>query len=135
MDSFKAYNDEWGHPAGDQRLKAVADLLKSGIRSPDFVARYGGEEFALILPYTPKSSALILAERLRAAAEAGGQPAPGQKGPIAGYTFSMGLAVFPEDGWTAGELIQAADQAELEAKRLGKNRVCAAPDRAARPGA
>nr|HMN60045.1 diguanylate cyclase [Anaerolinea sp.] len=70
MDNFKDYNDLWGHPAGDERLESVADLLHSNLRSPDIVARYGGEEFAMILPNTAKSSALVLAERLRVTAEA-----------------------------------------------------------------
>ena len=126
MDSFKKYNDDWGHPAGDERLKAVAELLSADIRSPDFIARYGGEEFALILPHTSKPNALILAERLRLKAEkcAPDQPEPGEA--ISGYTFSIGVASFPEDGKTVLELLLASDQAEMTAKKLGKNRVYAA---------
>ena len=135
MDSFKEYNDRWGHPAGDQRLKDVADLLKSGIRSPDFVARYGGEEFALILPHTSKTSALVLAERLRGMAEKRAPDPSDGAAPIAGYTFSMGVAVFPEDGQTVRELVVAADRAELTAKHSGKNRICAAGDQAIRVAA
>ncbi len=65
MELVKEFNDQWGHPAGDERLKAIADLLRAGVRNPDLAARYGGEEFALILPYTSKSGAFALAERLR----------------------------------------------------------------------
>lgn len=126
MDNFKDYNDLWGHPAGDERLESVADLLHSNLRSPDIVARYGGEEFAMILPNTTKSSALVLAERLRVTAEACAAKKDDSSGPIPGYTFSMGIATFPDDGQTTRTLLLAADQAEHAAKRLGKNRVVAA---------
>ena len=126
IDSFKIYNDTWGHPAGDGRLRAVADLLRSNMRHPDIAARYGGEEFALLLPFTDKAGAILLAERLRAAAQANA-PHGSQNGEaIPGYTLSIGVSSFPEDGTTPEELLLAADNAELAAKRLGKNRVYAA---------
>jgi diguanylate cyclase (GGDEF)-like protein len=126
IDSFKVYNDTWGHLAGDGRLRAVADLLRANVRHPDIAARYGGEEFALLLPFTDKSGAVLLAERLRAAAQAIAPHAPQNGIAIAGYTLSLGVASFPEDGKTPEELLLAADYAELAAKRLGKNRVFAA---------
>ena len=123
IDSFKVYNDTWGHPAGDSRLRAVADLLRANMRHPDIAARYGGEEFALLLPFTDKAGAILLAERLRAAAQANA-PHESQNGEaIPGYTLSIGVSSFPEDGTTPTELLLAADNAELAAKRLGKNRV------------
>ena len=126
IDSFKIYNDSWGHPAGDGRLRAVADLLRANMRHPDIAARYGGEEFALLLPFTDKAGAMLLAERLRAAAQANA-PHESQNGEaIPGYTLSIGVSSFPEDGTTPEELLLAADNAELAAKRLGKNRVYAA---------
>jgi diguanylate cyclase (GGDEF)-like protein len=121
MDSFKAFNDRFGHLAGDERLREMAALLRSGIRSPDIVARYGGEEFALILPNTTKDSAIILAERLRAAAEQRAPESSENKAAIAGYTISIGVAAYPEDGLTVYELLYATDQAEMTAKKLGKN--------------
>ena len=126
LDSFKDYNDKWGHPAGDVRLKEIADLLRANVRDPDLAARYGGEEFAVILPNTPKAGAIKLAERLRRAAEAGAPYAVHNDLPISGYTISLGVATFPDDAKTIEELLLAADNAELTAKRLGKNRVCAA---------
>lgn len=126
IDSFKVYNDTWGHLAGDGRLRAVADLLRANVRHPDIAARYGGEEFALLLPFTDKTGAILLAERLRAAAQAIAPHAPQNGSAIAGYTLSLGVASFPEDGKTPEELLLAADDAELAAKRLGKNRVFAA---------
>jgi diguanylate cyclase (GGDEF)-like protein len=126
LDSFKEYNDKWGHPAGDVRLKEVANLLRSNVRDPDIAARYGGEEFAIILPNTPKKGAIRLAERLRHAAENCAPYFIGKGLPISGYTISLGAATFPDDATTVEELLLAADNAELTAKRLGKNRVCAA---------
>jgi diguanylate cyclase (GGDEF)-like protein len=122
LDSFKEYNDKWGHPAGDIRLKEIADLLRANVRDPDVAARYGGEEFAVILPNTPKSGAIQLAERLRRAAEAYAPYHNGHHAPIAGYTISLGVATFPDDATSIEELLLAADNAELTAKRLGKNR-------------
>ncbi len=128
LDNFKTYNDRWGHPAGDERLKEVAELLQSNVRNPDVAARYGGEEFAIILPHTSRKGALSLAERIREAAEAQGEDAIKSDGFIPGYTISLGVAAFPEDGKSAGDLLLAADNAAFAAKRLGKNRVCLAKD-------
>jgi diguanylate cyclase (GGDEF)-like protein len=126
LDSFKEYNDKWGHPAGDVRLREMADLLRANVREPDIAARYGGEEFAVILPNTGKGGALRLAERLRNSAEEGSPNPNGNRGPISGYTISLGVATYPEDATSVEELLLAADNAELTAKRLGKNRVYAA---------
>jgi diguanylate cyclase (GGDEF)-like protein len=126
LDSFKEYNDQWGHPAGDMRLREIADLLRLNVREPDIAARYGGEEFAVILPSTSKPGAIVLAERIRLSAEASAPAKNTDHSPISGYTISLGVATFPEDADTLGELLLAADNAELSAKRLGKNRVCVA---------
>ncbi len=126
MDSFKIYNDTYGHPAGDERLKAIANIMLENVRDPDVAARYGGEEFAIILPHTTKEGAIFLAERLREISE--GQ-APGERIDhtyIPGYTISLGVATFPYDGITVPAILRAADNAEMNAKRLGKNRVCSA---------
>jgi len=125
LDSFKEYNDTWGHPAGDIRLKEVAELLRENVREPDISARYGGEEFAIILPSTSKKGAVFLAERLRRSAEASAPQHNNQNSPIPGYTISFGVATYPEDAATLNDLLLAADNAELTAKRLGKNRVYA----------
>ena len=125
LDSFKEYNDKWGHPAGDIRLREIADLLRANVREPDLAARYGGEEFAVILPDTSKSGAIRLAERLRRAAAASAPHQNRDGGPISGYTISLGVATYPEDAASIKELLLAADNAELTAKRLGKNRVYA----------
>jgi diguanylate cyclase (GGDEF)-like protein len=125
LDSFKEYNDRWGHPAGDVRLREVADLLRLNVREPDVAARYGGEEFAVILPNTTKSGAVRLAERLRRSAQ---KSAPQKNGNnfVPGYTLSLGVATLPDDAISLEELLLMADNAELMAKRLGKNQVYAA---------
>ncbi len=128
IDSFKVYNDAHGHPAGDERLKALAAMLSANVRDPDVAARYGGEEFALILPHTGKAGALAFAERLRGIAESAAPLLRAVNGnPIPGHTVSIGVAAFPDDALRPEALVVAADDAELTAKRLGKNRVCAAP--------
>jgi diguanylate cyclase (GGDEF)-like protein len=127
IDSFKQYNDTYGHPAGNERLKAIADVLRANVRDPDLAVRYGGEEFALLLPHTNKAGALALAERVRESAAAAA-PQPARLGePLSGYSLSLGVASFPDDALTAEQLVIAADYAELAAKHTGKNRVVAAP--------
>jgi diguanylate cyclase (GGDEF)-like protein len=126
LDSFKEYNDKWGHPAGDVRLREVANLLRLNVRDPDVAARYGGEEFAIILPDTSKAGAIKLAERLRYSAEESAPHLNGESNPVPGYTISLGVATYPEDATSIEDLLLMADNAELMAKRLGKNRVYAA---------
>ena len=126
IDAFKHYNDTYGHLAGNDRLKAIASILRETVRDPDLPVRYGGEEFALLLPHTRKAGAIILAERVRELAQAAAPGAGDEGKPMAGYTLSLGVATLPTDALSAGQLLLAADNAELAAKRAGKNRVCAA---------
>jgi len=122
VDSFKAFNDEFGHPAGDAALKKVAKLLLERSRTSDLVARFGGEEFAVILPDTDLEGATILAERFRRVIETG----PWEQRSV---TVSIGAAVASES-CTCRTLIDRADQALYEAKRQGRNRVVEAPSAA-----
>ena len=126
LDSFKEFNDKWGHPAGDVRLREIADLLRANVRDPDMTARYGGEEFAIILPNTSKGGAIRLAERLRQSARSSAPQKSNEYDPIPGYTISLGVATYPDDATSMEELLLMADNAELMAKRLGKNQVYAA---------
>jgi len=116
MDNFKAFNDTYGHQAGDSMLREISAKLKDISRKIDIIARYGGEEFGIILPMTKKEEALILAERIRKAVEI----SPSLKN----MTISIGVASFPEDGDTKEALISKADKALYEAKRSGKNKIC-----------
>jgi len=128
LDSFKEYNDLWGHPAGDVRLKATAELIRANLRKHDIPARYGGDEFAIILPNTESGGARHFANRLLAAARASTPESPIDGKGVSGYTLSIGVATFPQDGATLTALLLAADQAELMAKRNGKNQIFAACD-------
>jgi diguanylate cyclase (GGDEF)-like protein len=128
IDSFKDYNDTWGHPAGDTRLRATADLISSNLRKYDIAARYGGDEFAIVLPNTDREGALLFAKRLHTAAQASAPRSVKKDKSAAGYTLSIGIATFPEDGNTFTSLLLSADHAELIAKRLGKNRIITAQE-------
>lgn len=124
MDNFKNYNDSMGHQVGDQILREVARILKTTCDGKGLVARYGGEEFAAILPNLTKDSALETAENLRKAIES--YKFKGQEvQPNKNLTISAGLSTYPEDALDKERLIYLADMALYEAKRTGKNKVCA----------
>lgn len=112
IDGFKKYNDQLGHPQGDQLLKSTAKVFLSGLRNLDSVCRYGGDEFAMILPDTSVADAFEVAERLR---KNFNSQSPG------GPTLSLGIAGFPDHASTAQDLIAASDKALYEAKNKGRN--------------
>lgn len=114
VDHFKSFNDTFGHPAGDDVLRRVASAVRSCCRATDVPARVGGEEFAVILPGTDTAGALVLAERIRQAVEAGPWP-------LRPVTASLGVATLGPGG--PEKLIEAADRALYQAKRSGRNRV------------
>jgi len=119
IDHFKEYNDAYGHPAGDEALRQVVGLLRKNVRAVDIVARYGGEEFAVVLPETDGAGALAAAEKIRAAIEA----REFQHGHL---TASQGVAhCATADDLSPEALIARADQALYNAKRGGRNCVCA----------
>lgn len=119
IDNFKQVNDQWGHPAGDEVLRRVAERLRATVRRQDVTARYGGEEFVILLPHTNLRQACVVAEKARAAIEtARTETAPGQLPPpvtvsvgVAGYRLGDSLT-----GW-----IGRADAALYQAKRAGRN--------------
>ncbi len=122
VDHFKAYNDEFGHPAGDAALMAVAHCIKSTTqRASDISARYGGEEFAVLLPGTPLPHAVAFAEKVRASVLA--LRADQQGRPDSTPTVSIGVAaMIPRQGLQPRDLIKAADTALYQAKSGGRNR-------------
>jgi diguanylate cyclase (GGDEF)-like protein len=110
LDSFKAFNDTCGHPAGDALLTGVAGAMRAATRSGDAVYRYGGDEFAVLLPGATRIEAYEVAERIRRnVAEL-----PGRTGPR--VTASVGVACYPADALTKDELVAIADQALYLAK-------------------
>jgi diguanylate cyclase (GGDEF)-like protein len=121
LDHFKELNDRFGHPAGDEVLKRVAVLIDREKRLGDVVARYGGEEFAAILPHTEARAAMVWAERVRQLIAA--TEVRSDAGAL-NVTASFGVAGATHDS-EPGALIEEADQALYEAKRLGRNRVVA----------
>jgi len=123
IDSFKAYNDRWGHPAGDIRLKATASIVRNNLRKYDIAARYGGDEFAVLLPDTDEVGAFEFAKRLQKAVRASANESLIDHKGVSGHTLSIGVATFPKDGKSLAALLLAADHAEMMAKRLGKNRI------------
>jgi len=129
VDFFKPYNDRMGHPAGDACLRSVASgLAVSLLRPDDFLARYGGEEFAVILPQTDLAGACVVAERLRMSIQSLSIVHPAS--PVGGHvTISQGVAhELPERGSNSTRLIVMADQALYDAKKSGRNQVCATSD-------
>ena len=122
IDHFKRYNDQHGHPAGDDLLHTVGGLLRDNIRKNDLAARYGGEEFSLVLVETNKLAAGIVAEKIkRLVAEHEFGNANGRGGHH--ITVSMGVATFPDDAADAESLIRSADARLYRAKQNGRNRV------------
>jgi len=115
-DHFKSYNDEFGHPAGDNALRTIAEYLKASMRTTDFVARIGGEEFVIILPDTSGESAWVLAERCRKTVESANWP----ERPI---SVSIGISTLDGRIADAEKLICEADQALYHSKATGRNRV------------
>jgi diguanylate cyclase (GGDEF)-like protein len=119
IDNFKKYNDTQGHLGGDQALIAMGDVLKTTVRAYDFATRYGGEEFLILLPNTELKEGLIVAERIRQAAEK--KVITSDDGKILpGVTISIGLAMKAADSSTH-TLIAAADAQLYRAKNEGRN--------------
>ncbi|SDN30266.1 diguanylate cyclase [Halomonas arcis] len=122
LDEFKAYNDHYGHLAGDECLIAVAECFTTVVKRPgDLVARYGGEEFAVILSATDRASALHIAEKIHQAIEQ--RAIPHEVSSVTPrVTMSIGLSVGLEVD--TEQLILRADKALYRAKSAGKNRTC-----------
>jgi diguanylate cyclase (GGDEF)-like protein len=124
IDHFKMFNDRYGHPAGDECIRQVASVLRAAVnRVSDLGCRYGGEEFALLLPNTAIGQAAVLAERLRATVAS--RPLSYRGLPVE-ITCSFGVAHLR--GPVPPTLIELADEALYQAKRLGRNRVEASAD-------
>lgn len=131
LDHLGKVNDELGHGAGDLVLRAFSDRVRQRVRRPDVLVRRGGAEFVLVMPGTRIDEALRVGDRVRRALEA--DPVDLGEGRRVAQTVSVGAAAW--DGVeSAEELEERANLAMHEAKKLGRNRVCAAPQPSAEPG-
>ncbi len=123
VDYFKLFNDNYGHQAGDDCLRRVAQALRSAAQRPgDLVARYGGEEFVLVLPETPPEGAVVVANSIMEHVQQLAIP-HGRSGVSSKVTLSLGLVTqIPVQTTTAEFMIGRADHALYEAKHMGRNR-------------
>ena len=121
MDNFKNVNDNWGHVAGDGLLRQVSRLLLENVRAADVVCRYGGDEFVVVMPETSIDAATCKAETLRQLLSHAAMDLREMKLPEA--TFSVGVAAYPNQGKTCGDLLAAVDAALYRAKQEGGGRV------------
>lgn len=117
VDHFKSYNDEFGHPAGDEALKIVGSVIRDTLRAADVAARFGGEEFSILLPQTMPDEAAVIADRIRANIER-------TRFPHRRVTISIGVASCSADLCSSENIVDAADKALYEAKRRGRNQIC-----------
>ncbi|MFP4379142.1 MAG: diguanylate cyclase domain-containing protein [Candidatus Sumerlaeia bacterium] len=123
IDSFKKFNDKYGHPEGDVCLRKVAQAIHDCMqRASDFVARYGGEEFAALIPDATPEGLKNIAESMRAAVYDLGIPHDECRSRQGVVTISLGLAlIIPQRDMKPGELVEDADEALYEAKKAGGN--------------
>jgi diguanylate cyclase (GGDEF)-like protein len=117
IDHFKRINDRLGHDTGDEVLRRVAGRIRRTIRRDDYAGRWGGEEFIIVLPGEGVEGAVIVANKINEAIKA----RPISESEVI-VTVSSGVAVFPDHGTTAGELVKHADQALYAAKAAGRDR-------------
>ncbi|HYD55742.1 MAG TPA: GGDEF domain-containing protein [Burkholderiales bacterium] len=127
LDHFKAVNDRYGHAAGDDVLRFIGVAMTLQLRATDVAGRTGGEEFAMVLPETGLQDALATAERIRLAIAATPVPTDESPAPIP-VTVSIGVAALDASGGSLDDLLSRADGALYQAKRAGRNRVCAEQD-------
>ncbi|MEU8217427.1 diguanylate cyclase [Micromonospora taraxaci] len=120
LDRFKDVNDTYGHAAGDTVLAEFARRVRGEIREVDLAFRQGGEEFVLLLPETDARGAAIVAERLGAVVRETPIAVEADAGPVL-VTVSVGIAVYPDNGSTGREVLEAADDALYAAKAAGRD--------------
>ena len=121
LDHFKDFNDSLGHGAGDALLSALAHVITAGIRTEDIACRYGGEEFLLVMPGASLETTRERAEDVRLAVKA--LQVQYLDRTLKSPTVSLGVAIFPDQGRTAEEVIAAADAALYRAKAAGRDRI------------
>ncbi len=120
VDGFKAVNDRLGHGVGNELLKELANLLRFAVRVGDEPFRFGGDEFVLLLSDADGAGAQVVAQRIQDIYRSMGQTLRGTDVEV---SFSIGIAVFPEDGALPETLLRRADEALLTAKRTGPAKI------------
>lgn len=120
IDGFKTVNDRLGHGAGNELLKEVANLLRFAVRVGDEPFRFGGDEFVLLLSDADSEGAMIVATRIQDIYRSMGQTLRGTDVTV---SFSIGIAIFPDDGATPEGLLGRADEALYQAKRSGPGKI------------
>ena len=123
VDHFKRVNDTYGHQIGDEVLKNLSTVIVEMVRESDVVVRYGGEEIAIIAPKTNKAEAILLAERLRNIVQKSPLASIDARQEIVQITISIGVSTLNLVTMDKDALVEEADKALYEAKRLGRNRV------------
>ncbi len=126
VDHFKHFNDTFGHETGDMVLQELAKFLQNNVRTSDVVCRYGGEELTLILSEVSLEDTQKIAEKIRLGVKQLSLKSHHQS--VGSITISLGVAIFPQDGWTSDRLLEAADQALYRAKKEGRDRVVIASE-------
>ena len=117
------FNDRFGHQAGDEQLMRLGNILCNQLRESDRAFRIGGDEFAVLVPHVDNSTLSAMGERIHKAILANTPDAPSQGTTCSGYTMSIGAAICSDKNDTAEKLFFRADQALLEAKKMGGNLV------------
>lgn len=131
LDYLKTINDSWGHPAGDEAIRYVAEIARESCRLMDMVGRYGGDEFVFVLPSTRLEDAALLAERFRERVAETPIPIPGSE--PTHLTISLGVAQWDNENMEGPtSLIRQADSAMYAAKAAGRNRTMLAAGDSAR---
>ena len=122
IDHFKKFNDNFGHLVGDEVIRRVANVLKKSVRGSDVAARYGGEEFTVLLPNTPLSGAMVVADTIRSTTEQMRLKRKNSDERLPPVTISSGVSYFRR-GESKESLIGRADKALYMSKASGRNRV------------
>jgi len=133
IDSFKLFNDTYGHQTGDEILIQIVSIIHSSLQEVDFPARYGGDEFLIVLPDLALEETMRLAEKIRVEIEQSSLFDNGVTGPVR-VTVSIGISEYPRHGTEPESLIRAADDALYRAKAEGRNRVITATAKPDQPG-
>jgi len=120
IDHFKRVNDTYGHPTGDEVLRAVSGIIRKTIRKIDMAGRFGGEEFVIYLHHADRNRAANIAERLRMIIE---KARVNFRGTEIGVTASLGVSCYPQHGGTVRDLVARADEALYRSKQGGRNRI------------